>query len=467
MLAWLGVGVACLGLSVITTVLIAWAFVLHGTCLGGVRVNANDGTLWTHTSWIGPHRAHYELWWDYGPDRTQERVLPKPAFVATALPNWVRLPERHAPKSPFMYRVCASGWPALSFYGVEILEVDKSKPHDESNPYAYETTRFGVVQGPLDAAEGRAPLPLRPIWPAFALEAVAFSLPWMLLVLGARLISRKRRRMRRGHCPMCAYDLSGDLASGCPECGWLRTLSAGGRRRRVRWRTLAWRSLGYAVGGVALTCVVAIVGAVVGVTHRDGSPQQEEQVGWGWTQTEGPAYAVHYVYERSRIEDGRNPTAGGNKVSRPNVPAPDLRKLRAPGWAIVPQFENWSAVTFFGAGWPLTSFTATRVWKLTLPARTGLLTPATFWWQSTMPAHGVTLGHHSTSPYDEPYGGVTPLTPVCPGLLLDTAFYAVVLFVFVRLWRALSRVLWPMPAWTTKPAAAAPASSPACGGDPS
>ena len=33
---------------------------------------------------------------------------------------------------------------------------------------------------------------------------------------------RRRRRIRRGRCPECAYDLKGDLGGGCPECGWQR-----------------------------------------------------------------------------------------------------------------------------------------------------------------------------------------------------------------------------------------------------
>lgn len=33
---------------------------------------------------------------------------------------------------------------------------------------------------------------------------------------------RRWIRRRRGRCPQCAYDLRGDLASGCSECGWKR-----------------------------------------------------------------------------------------------------------------------------------------------------------------------------------------------------------------------------------------------------
>lgn len=33
---------------------------------------------------------------------------------------------------------------------------------------------------------------------------------------------KRLRRMRRGHCPRCDYDLRFKVGSGCPECGWRR-----------------------------------------------------------------------------------------------------------------------------------------------------------------------------------------------------------------------------------------------------
>ena len=33
---------------------------------------------------------------------------------------------------------------------------------------------------------------------------------------------RMRRRMRRGYCPNCGYNLRKDFDTGCPECGWNR-----------------------------------------------------------------------------------------------------------------------------------------------------------------------------------------------------------------------------------------------------
>lgn len=36
----------------------------------------------------------------------------------------------------------------------------------------------------------------------------------------------RTRRMQRGRCPRCSYDLRRDFSCGCPECGWGRGFSA-------------------------------------------------------------------------------------------------------------------------------------------------------------------------------------------------------------------------------------------------
>lgn len=68
-------------------------------------------------------------------------------------------------------------------------------------------------------------LPMEPMWSGFALDAGFWTLAWIaILLLGGRLAGVVHRRLRvpAGHCPRCRYDLKGDLAAGCPECGWGR-----------------------------------------------------------------------------------------------------------------------------------------------------------------------------------------------------------------------------------------------------
>lgn len=77
--------------------------------------------------------------------------------------------------------------------------------------------------GPIQSASGMfvafgAQWPNRVLWLGMVLNEVFYGavivLPFVGWIQGRRAIRR-----RRGRCPQCAYDLRGDLSSGCPECG--------------------------------------------------------------------------------------------------------------------------------------------------------------------------------------------------------------------------------------------------------
>lgn len=61
----------------------------------------------------------------------------------------------------------------------------------------------------------------RPIWAGLAFNTVFYA----LLVYGGIALARmfrNDRRMRRGLCIECRYDLRRNYSRGCPECGWGR-----------------------------------------------------------------------------------------------------------------------------------------------------------------------------------------------------------------------------------------------------
>jgi hypothetical protein len=72
-------------------------------------------------------------------------------------------------------------------------------------------------------------LPLRLAWPGFAINTVFYAaVLWMLFAVPMALRKmRGGRRIKRGWCPKCAYDLRGRAPQGavCPECGAGVTLS--------------------------------------------------------------------------------------------------------------------------------------------------------------------------------------------------------------------------------------------------
>ena len=61
-------------------------------------------------------------------------------------------------------------------------------------------------------------LPLRPLWPAFAVNTLFYAAILWLLIPGPFALRRLIRR-RRGLCPACGYDLRHAEHEACPECG--------------------------------------------------------------------------------------------------------------------------------------------------------------------------------------------------------------------------------------------------------
>ena len=61
-------------------------------------------------------------------------------------------------------------------------------------------------------------LPLRPIWPGFAINTVFYAVVLWLLTL-APFTARRFIRRKRGHCIKCGYDLRAVEHEKCPECG--------------------------------------------------------------------------------------------------------------------------------------------------------------------------------------------------------------------------------------------------------
>ena len=64
-------------------------------------------------------------------------------------------------------------------------------------------------------------LAVTPIWPGFAINTASYAAILWLITLGP-LTARRIIRRKQGRCIKCGYDLRGEFASGCPECGWRR-----------------------------------------------------------------------------------------------------------------------------------------------------------------------------------------------------------------------------------------------------
>ena len=79
----------------------------------------------------------------------------------------------------------------------------------------------GCVVVPLPEFESLTPrvIPLRPLWPGFAINTIFYAaVLWVLFA--APFTLRRWRRIKRGQCASCGYSLRGtpDIDK-CPECG--------------------------------------------------------------------------------------------------------------------------------------------------------------------------------------------------------------------------------------------------------
>ena len=99
----------------------------------------------------------------------------------------------------------ATNWPPARVNGFAILDWNDGLPCPSF-----------LEPSPTGADDTAPPLPYRPIWPGFAINTIFYAAAlWLPFAAVGRL--RRRRRIKRGLCPACAYPV-GDSAV-CTECG--------------------------------------------------------------------------------------------------------------------------------------------------------------------------------------------------------------------------------------------------------
>ncbi len=101
--------------------------------------------------------------------------------------------------------VNCAGWPFLSLQG---------ECYFEPEPVTY---RFAWLVQESSVGEWTF-IPLRPIWPGFAVNTFFYAtILWLLIP--APFTLRRLIRRRRGLCLACGYDLRHGKHEACPECG--------------------------------------------------------------------------------------------------------------------------------------------------------------------------------------------------------------------------------------------------------
>ena len=232
-------------LGAIINVVVAWG------CALGLRVLSWDGPFWrsSRTGDRAPDWVVQELdrlgatryvWmhvpFDFGdaPGALFSFDEPEPVDL-DGIPRWIRLDYANPP--PPKYRGWSSifiddarGWPVLAMASFTAMGVDPVKDtllFRSSDGFSVpDSSRSKPLFVDVEDEWFNRPLvPLRPIWPGFAINTVFYAAILWLLTFSV-FTTRRMIRRKRGRCIKCGYDLRGSSGGGgvCPECGAARDL---------------------------------------------------------------------------------------------------------------------------------------------------------------------------------------------------------------------------------------------------
>jgi hypothetical protein len=144
-------------------------------------------------------------------DAVTERVSSTTTnLFQTHVPSWSRL---HL-ESDLEWTIAIEdgrGWPSIALCSETNMVMLPSGGHSG-------TVQFGIATRRTGDPRLYRVMPLRPIWAGFAINTIFYAaILWGMFALPLAL--RRRRRVKRGLCPACGYDLRGSASQNCPECG--------------------------------------------------------------------------------------------------------------------------------------------------------------------------------------------------------------------------------------------------------
>ncbi len=219
---WLQRTLICLVLGMATTVAVAWgASVIprSARCGRGEYVlSPRDGGAWP-LAWRNRVFAREMVEINFGLSRGSSTHP-----ILGYEPWWARaLHSRSYQSWPIGGYMGGFGWPRLAMWHV----IDRDRRTWGRSPSGGILIRPGQSAFSFPIA-----FPYYIIPRGFAIDAGFFGSLWFVALFGVR-DARLWLRVRRGLCPKCAYDLKGDFAGGCPECGWNRAGKGVGDSKRV------------------------------------------------------------------------------------------------------------------------------------------------------------------------------------------------------------------------------------------
>jgi hypothetical protein len=167
-----------------------------------ISITRQRSNLPTHHPWLIAMKRSQERAWN----------LKDGQLIDDLLPAWCELRYRELPEESWvaaMQTVNATGWPMLTLWS----ERSGTGPTIKNVSLA--------LLGGLELNQGKQiDLPIRVIWPGFAINTVLYAtILWVLF--GTPGAVRRRLRNKRGQCASCGYSLRESVSDKCPECGAL------------------------------------------------------------------------------------------------------------------------------------------------------------------------------------------------------------------------------------------------------
>lgn len=237
--------VTLLLLGIVVNLLVSWSLLLipRWSDAADLRViqqrTANTEHQYPATfsaihQWLGVHEHQFYL-----TQRSRSRPVPMRSRIFWTWLPWDQDPDpvtranelfaMFAPEHPDNAVVSTTrvGFPALTLQTHTLVEdfaflPNGALPTQSRNGFLERIDGLaGATKPPIFSHAQFTLFPYQPIWIGFAINTVFYTLVALAFTWSIRQF-KHARRMRRGRCPFCAYELHHDFRDGCSECGWRR-----------------------------------------------------------------------------------------------------------------------------------------------------------------------------------------------------------------------------------------------------
>lgn len=187
--------------------------------------NYTPDTIPTNRIWwtLDANRSqvdHYALWRGLELAFNDQNMPPVNSRFSIVQYGWPFLShEAHGAVHGLTSPSIINGSESQQVAGALILKVSSTPTIPIFGRSPFPNTPPAAMSFTLTTIASRTYLPYAPLWRGLLYNTLFYALIFFILTSTKRAY-RHARRLRKGKCPICAYDLKFDNTIGCPECGW-------------------------------------------------------------------------------------------------------------------------------------------------------------------------------------------------------------------------------------------------------